>query len=129
MNSWLPDTELWNQVLIGWITKTILVIQENKKLMRLLPRIYSKETVQFVIRTTLFVCVLIFWECWLINSYLLEIISVARIVSPFLMSQKDEIALTFVIFANKSIIRCTVPNLLPERDETEHWNQALTLFH
>ena len=77
-----------------------------------------RESVQFIIRITLFVCVLISSECRLVKAYcMLEIISVARIVWPFAMDQKDIIALTFAIFANKNIIRYfSVANLLHGRD-------------
>ena len=87
------------------IAKAFLLALENSELMILLPRIYPTESVQFVMDITLFLYVLIFWKCRLVNAYyLLEIISVALIVWPFSMSKNYALALTFAIFANKNII-------------------------
>ena len=77
------------------IVKAFLIALENSEHMILSSQIFPKESVQFVIRISLFVCILIFCECRLVNAYcLLEILSVARIVWLFPMNQKDVIDLT-----------------------------------
>ena len=84
---------------------------------------FSQGTAWVSNQTTLFVCVLSFWECRLVNAYyLLKSISVAGIVWPFPMSQKDPTLPTFAIFGNKNIIRYS-PKWIFYPGETESWNQ------